>query len=292
MVFPSMIWFGTYWRPVSDAPDMRIEKRGLVSGAGYGKFWFSVLLLGLTALTAYIQRDSLAEWLPIHYVRIEGELIHLDPVQVTRVLQSHLQGGYFAVDLQAIEQEISRCAWIDRVEAARVWPDAVQLKVVEQRPVAIWGRNAYLNQRGDVFAPGILQSHQGLPHLDGPSGQEKRLLTVLYGLNQAWKQQGVKVADLSLSARMAWALKLDNGLKIVFGKQDPVVVTERLEKLLPRLGEKRFSDLSLIDVRYANGLALVWKTANGSETLSVSRTAQNRDMDVEPEITDTVDGWR
>lgn len=268
---------------------MRIAWRYLVSGVRYGKLWLPVLLLGLMAMLGYAQRGVLAEWLPIHYVRIEGDLIHLDPLQVSRILQTHLKGGYLAIDLQGIEQEVRHCAWVDRIEAARVWPDTLQLKVIEQRPVAIWGGNSYLNQRGELFAPGILQSHLGLPHLEGALGQEKRLLAILSRLNQAWKSRSVKVINLTLSARMAWTLRFDNGLKIVFGKQDPLLATERLDKLLPRLGEKRFADLSLIDVRYTNGLALVWKPSDGSEIPPNPGAKENSGI---PEVADTLTGWR
>lgn len=226
---------------------------------GYGKLWLLALLLVFMIGWGWANRESLSDLAPIRYIRIEGELNHIDPAELTKELQDQLKGGYFAVDLVTMEQRLKHCAWIDTVEAVRVWPDVLRLKVVEQKPVAVWGGVNYLNRRGELFAPGHIEIRPGLPRLNGPHGQEKRLLTMLYRLNETWKERGVKVLGLTLSERLAWILQLDSGLRVIFGKQDPLVASERLHKLLPRLGERRFAELHSVDVRYANGLALVWK---------------------------------
>jgi len=236
---------------------MRRQRLALPSGYGKSR-WVIILLLAVSAWF-FGHRISMSSLAPIHYVRVEGELNHIDPDEVTQGLEAKLNGGYFGTDLGAVEQGVKRCGWVDRVEASRVWPDALILKIVEQRPVALWGGEGYLNSRGELFKPHSVDTHPDLPRLFGSPGQEKRLLLTLMRLNQGWRNRGVRVARLDLSERSAWSAEMDNGLKVVFGRQDPVLATERLQKLLPRLGERKFAELHSIDVRYANGMALTWR---------------------------------
>ncbi|MBM3203645.1 FtsQ-type POTRA domain-containing protein [Candidatus Woesearchaeota archaeon] len=221
--------------------------------------WLRLSLLAVLISGVYFKKDAWMASLSVQNIRIEGDINHINPAEVGKHLQHFTGKASLAVDLPAMEKELGQCAWVDSVEVSRIWPDTIRVRIVEQKPVAIWGNNGFLNTRGKVFFPGSLKTHADLPRLQGPAGSEKRLLTLLYGLNRAWRPRGMKVARLTLSERLAWFVAFDSGLEIVFGKQDPLEMTGKLEKILPVLGEQRLSQLAGLDLRYANGLALRWK---------------------------------
>ena len=209
---------------------------------------------------------------PIRYVRVEGGIENLDVAKLKEVLLPAINGGYFSLDMRGIEGAVRSYAWIDTVRLTRVWPDTLEIGITEQKAVARWGEQALLNPRGARFSPGGLEAFAYLPAIYGPSGMEVYLLATLKSLNERLAPKGLAVASLDMSKRRAWIVKLDNGLEIYFGRQDPLKLLERFLEMVPKLGEDAFARLKRVDLRYPNGFAVVWK----SEAESV--------MDIKSEI--------
>ncbi len=228
-----------------------------------------LVLSGLVIAALYGYRGYWLNLFPVRNVRVQGEMNHVNPAEIKKRLAKHAASPYFLVNLSGVTQDVRQCAWIDRVQVSRIWPDTLQVWITEQKPVAIWKNTGFLNQRGELFFVDSLEGHARLPRLDGPSAQEKRLLAALHALNKAWKSQGVQVARLTLSESQAWSLEFDSGLRVVFGKQDPLLATKKLQGILPALGEQRFGELAALDLRYPSGMALVWKPDTVRQTLRI-----------------------
>lgn len=197
---------------------------------------------------------------PVAYVRIEGEIQNLDAAKLQEALSPAASVGYFSLDMAEIEGLVRSFAWVDKVRVARVWPDTLEIGVTEQRAVARWGDQALLNPKGVRFAPGGVEAFVRLPVIYGPPGMESYLLEMLGSLNDRLASRGVAVATLDMSKRRAWVVKLDNGLELYFGRQDPLKLLERFLELVPKLGDDVFARLKRVDLRYPNGFAVVWKT--------------------------------
>jgi cell division protein FtsQ len=197
---------------------------------------------------------------PIAYVRVQGGLENLDADKVREALRPVAAGGYFSLDMAEIEGAVRAFPWIDSVRVARVWPDTLDIAVTEQKAVARWGEQALLNPKGVRFAPGGIEAFARLPVIYGPPGMEASLLEMLKGLDERLAPRKVAVASLDMSKRRAWIVKLDNGLELYFGRQDPLQVLDRFLELVPKLGEDGFARLKRVDLRYPNGFAVVWKS--------------------------------
>lgn len=197
--------------------------------------------------------------LPVEYVRVEGPIWNLDTEEFRKAVLPHIRGAYFQVDLKAIEAAAGALAWVDRVEAMRVWPDTVVLRVVEQRPIARWGEDGLLNERGASFTPPNAADFPQLPRLSGPAGREQEVLGMLRALNDKLQSRRMRIETLRLSKRLAWEAQLEGGMEIVFGNQDPLAAMDRLLALLPHLGEERIASIRKLDLRYPNGFSVVWK---------------------------------
>ena len=198
---------------------------------------------------------------PINTVRIVGDIENLDVDKLQNTLQPAISGGYFYQDLGELEGAIRSLAWIDRVQLTRIWPDTLEVDITEQKAVARWGDRALLNPRGERFTADGIEAFSNLPLIYGPLGMESNLLEMMNALNDRLKQKGVTVATLDMSKRRAWIVKLNNGLEIHFGRQDPVALLERFLNLVPKLGDEVFALLKRVDLRYPNGFAVVWKSA-------------------------------
>ncbi len=203
-------------------------------------------------------------WFPIRYVRVEGEIENLDVQKLQETLGPSINGGYFSLEMGEIEGAVRSFPWVDRVQLARVWPDTLEIRIAEQKAVARWGEKALLNPRGERFAPAGAESFTQLPVIYGPPGMESFLLGMLKSLNEKLAQQKASVVSLDMSKRRAWVVKLDNGLELHFGRQDPLKALDRFLGLVPKLGEDGFARLKSVDLRYPNGFAVIWKPSMDS----------------------------
>ena len=207
-----------------------------------------------------IPAQALDMMFPINYIRVEGEIENLNEEKLQEALKPALSGGYFHQDLGEIGWVVRSFPWVDRVRLSKIWPDTVEVDISEQKAVARWGDRALLNPRGERFAPEGIEGFSGLPVIYGPLGMESYLLDMLNTLNDRLAPKVVKVATLDMSKRRAWIVRLDNGLELHFGRQDPVAVLERFLELVPKLGDDVFAQLKRVDLRYPNGFAVVWKS--------------------------------
>lgn len=238
----------------------RVQKPSLVLRIVKKTFpWMLALAIGGLAY-GQLSALELARLFPFRYVRVQGEVANLDVVKFEESLKPAVQGGYFALNLAELEGAVRSFPWIDTVKLVRIWPDILEISVTEQAAVAKWGDRALLNAKGERFAPEGIEAFGHLPVIYGPSGMEFPLLEMLHTLNELLAGQGVRVAILDLSKRMSWVVKLDNGLEIRFGRQDPAKKLERFLGLIPKLGEGGFARLKRVDLRYPNGFAVVWKS--------------------------------
>lgn len=226
--------------------------------------WLGWVTLGvalLAMMAAAAQRDWLRTALPVEYVRIEGELLNLDPAELSRALAAEVRDGLLFADLRAIEVAADNEPWVERAQAARVWPDTLVVRITEHRPVARWGDDQLLDGAGISFQPRRLEPFLDLPALAGPAGQERAVWAKYLELNEILAPHQLRLEGLSLSNRRAWTARVSGDTEIVFGHQDPVPALRRLLSLIPQLGGDRWPTIRRLDLRYPTGFAVVWRPA-------------------------------
>lgn len=216
-------------------------------------------------LAAVVGVRELRHWLlspttlPIRAVSVGGELAHVPAAQVRTVVGAHLHGGFFGVDLPAIAAALDALPWVAQADVRRVWPDALAIRIEEQRPVATWNGDALLNAAGTVFRPARDTFPKGLPALSGPPGKELDLMSRYEAVNSLFGQVGLHVAALGENARRAFGLRLDNGIEVVIGRDWDMQRMARMVAVYRRVLVGKAATIERIDLRYTNGFAVAWK---------------------------------
>ena len=67
------------------------------------------------------------------------------------------------------------------------------------------------------------------------------------------------MSRLRLDARGAWTLELEQGPLVHLGSRDLAARVERFLRLFPRLMASGAGRMAVVDMRYANGLAVRWQ---------------------------------
>ena len=200
-----------------------------------------------------------ADWLPVRYVRIEGAFQYIAKDKIKQVLTGQVNNGLYNADIQQIQAMVNQLPWIESVRVKRVWPDAIDIRIIEQTPSVRWRGVGLLSQHGEVFVPDNISEFSQLPLVSGPVGNEKKLLEIMKGLEVALNDKQMELEEFRVNERRAWSIKLQNGVKIILGRNEPLSKFQRFLKTVPLLGEEQVEKVAVIDLRYSNGYALTWK---------------------------------
>jgi cell division protein FtsQ len=221
---------------------------------------FGVLVLAVSVAGGVTElRDP--NTLPLRSVHLKGEFIHVTEQELREIIASSDLAGFFSSDLEGMTNRLRTMPWVEMVAVRRVWPDALHITVVEQQAVAYWNDNALLNAAGHIFSPARQSYPHGLPQLNGPQGTEMQMLEHYLSMRRILQAQGRDIDELTLDARRAWQLKLDNGITLALGRSDSQQRLQRFTRAYTKLLNEKQEAISTVDLRYTNGFAVRWQTS-------------------------------
>ena len=217
-----------------------------------------VLLMLLGMIASAVGWAMRPDTLPIRSVQIQGEFHHLDRRELEAALGPHVRGGFFSVDIGAMERAASKLPWVYEVTVRRLWPDTLQVQVTEQIAVARWGDSQLVNRYGDVFSPTADSRPAGLPSLTGGEGRQRSLMRRYLAVQARLADVGLEVSGMREDARQAWTIELANGGEVLMGRGVGESHLERLLRIYPRIAAQRDAPIERMDLRYTNGIAVAW----------------------------------
>ncbi len=195
---------------------------------------------------------------PLKVARIEGDLRYLKRSDLELAVEKATRGGFFTVDVQAVKDAAESLPWVAKASVRRVWPDAIHIWVVEQNPLARWGKASLINPEGDVFTPESKHIPEGLPWFNGPDKSGKEVVERYRMARNQLQSVGLTIEQLSLSDRRAWSLTTRDGMVLKLGVERFSSRIKRFTEVYQRLRQSNRHKMNEVDMRYDNGLAVKW----------------------------------
>ena len=230
--------------------------------------WTLPLVLACVVLFYAENHLSNPSTLPVNKIQVHGAFVNVDESMLHSAVSGVVAGGYFNVDVERVREVVEQLPWVNEASVRRVWPDTLSVSVVEQKPVAISKKTGLINANGDVFKPLSNKFPTSLPVFDGSSKLNKIMLSKYYEMSEVLVTINRKITYMKIDARHAVELKLDNGLKVVLGREDNMHRLERLMSIYNKVLISRVNDIEVIDLRYTNGMAIGWKNNLKSKAAS------------------------
>ena len=209
----------------------------------------AVLALSLAGLHALLR----SELFPLRRIELTGPAQHLTREQVEAAVVGRVAGNFFAVDIAAVRAGIEALPWVRRATVRGVWPDRLEVTLEEHVPLGRWGDGELVNSFGERF-PGSIDAV--LPLFVGPPGAEGELARQYRRFAAAAAPLGAAPERVVLTPRLAWQLRLANGLHLMLGR-DADQADARLRRFVeiyPSVEKKKAHEY--VDLRYPNGFAL------------------------------------
>ena len=243
-------------------------------GSGEG-FWDRPLLIDLLADVLLLAGGVLLAWagtmalqrlpvLPLKQLVVATQVDHVSRAQIEHTARNALSGNFFTVNLETARSAFERMPWVRSASLRRLWPDGIELTLEEHRAAARWtpleGEERLVNVRGEVF---IAAATGALPVFAGPEGSALRVLERYREFSDGLAGSGRKPVAIHLSAREAWQLKLDDGVVLELGRDEPKhPLAERVSRFASHYAAasgaaiSRLPGIAVVDMRYPNGFAL------------------------------------
>jgi len=211
-------------------------------------------LVGLTGLAFALTGLQLAMrsplW-PVRDVTVQGSLEHTTRGEIEAALRGRVAGNFFSVDVVEVRGALERLPWVRRAAVRRIWPDSLEASLEEHVALARWAERSLVNTYGERFSGA---SEAKLPRLSGPPRSEAEVARRYARFNEIVAPLGTQVEEVILTPRLAWQLRLGNGVRLALGR-DADAAQVRLERFV-QAAAKGTVRYDYVDLRYPNGFAL------------------------------------
>ena len=252
-----------------ESNEVRVEAEVQQESEWIWKPLFAFTLAGCVLMLWYAGVREYVGWIDrqIGFIGVEGATRHIDKNAVEQGLWTQMDAPLLDVDLQHLHETLVQQPWINEASVKRSWPAAIEVQVIEEVPVARWGDRGLLNHEGDIFWPELKAEYMALPKLNGPSHETVRIMQQYHDLSQLFSRSELRIIGLVLEARGAWNIELENGMRIIAGREDLMPRLRRFLDVYKTQLADRAGEVDEVDIRYTNGVAVRWKA---------QETAQNR----------------
>lgn len=221
----------------------------------------AVLLGGL--VWGYHNKERLFDKVPVGQVIIRAPMENLSQEKLQHLVEPYVDQGFFSVDLAALKNRLEQEPWVSRALISRSWPATIEIKIIERKPIAFWGKSHLMDHQGELFQPKSLADSDlmdALPKLEAPDNYSKWVLQQYHQINHLLRSIDVKIEGLALNSQMSWHLTLDNGISLKVDRQNTLEKLMQLVEAYPRLAQME-RPIEQIDLRYMNGFSVKWRNS-------------------------------
>lgn len=222
-----------------------------------------VMIMGATLALAYaaVLWAVRLPFFPLREVVVVARPSQLSVEQIEYTARRSVSGNFFTVDLDATRQAFEKLPWVRRAQVRRQWPHGIELAIEEHEAAAVWegsgSEGRLVNTYGEVFAGA---TNRGLPRLSGPEGTAAEVLGRFREFAAALATVERRPEVVALSSRLAWQLRLDDGLIVELGRdQSKAPAGQRLLRFVAvhrEVMNRLPAAAKVVDLRYPNGFTV------------------------------------
>ncbi len=207
------------------------------------------LVLVLYGAVRYVLRLPV---FPLRTVELTAAPQRVSLEQLEKVVREQISGNFFTVDLERTRQAFEQLPWVRKVSVRRKFPWGLEVDLEEHVALAHWNGKGLVNTHGEVFSA---QTEQMLPAFIGQPDTSALVTQMYTDLRVALQPMQQQIAQISLSPRYAWQVKLDGGMVLELGREDVQRRLARFVMVYPYSLAALARPVSHVDLRYSNGFA-------------------------------------
>ena len=196
---------------------------------------------------------------PLSKIMVGCNFNHLEEQELAELVNMEIDGGFLSMNLNQLRQELQSHPWIHQVSVRREWPSTLKVEVIEEVPIARWGKKGFLNRLGDQLSLPENSNLNSLPVLEADFGSSQDMIAQYLLLAELLTPTDLRLTELQRDAVGAWQIETASGVRIVLGRDQ---IIEKIRRLIVVWGsglDVQLNNIATIDLRYPNGLAVSWR---------------------------------
>jgi len=205
---------------------------------------------------------------PLNNFTIRGEMQFVQHDAIKKVLNQWQNKGLLTISLTKVHKQLMQNPWLKQVSIRRVWPNSLDITVVEATPIAIWqphGKHScqrtsttcqLLNNKGEYVPINPLIAIQNYPRLVSDSTQMQQAKSKFLIAHSLLKAENVTITTLQLQRDASWLMTIENSITVKIGSRDFDNRVARLRQIWQSELRAIKNALQYIDLRYSNGLSV------------------------------------
>ncbi|WP_260680418.1 cell division protein FtsQ/DivIB [Thalassotalea sp. PS06] len=216
------------------------------------------LVFGLSRVLQGMMQENVA---PVSSLVINGNMPYTQRDEIVSAITRAKLDNFFQLDVNQIQRQVEALPWVYSVTVRKQWPNELRVYVEDQKPVAQWNRDFFINEHGTIFQAAQERVTHPLPKLFGPEGSEKVALENYRNLSELLTFIQSDISELVLTERFAWQLTLSDGIYLNLGREDRVKRLQRYMDAYPQIKAQQTEQqqVDYVDLRYDTGLAVGFK---------------------------------
>lgn len=213
-------------------------------------------LLGVCLLLVLVIALNYALHLPVFALRavqLDSPPRRVDRLQLEGAVRGALRGNFFTVDLEQARHAFEILPWVRAVSVRRHFPWQLDVSLEEQEALARWnGKEGLVNPQGEIF---MAKDADPLPEFSGPDDAAPEMAQRYARFAEALAPLGFRIAQITLSRRHAWQLRLDSGMVLELGREQMEARLARFVAAYPKYTGQLKGPAKYVDLRYRDGFA-------------------------------------
>jgi len=219
------------------------------------------LFMGQSYVSTIVER-------PVAQINVNGDFTYVSKQQVIEVITPTIDEHFLQLDLAQIKQNLERQAWIDVASVGRRWPNQLDVTIIEQKPIARWSDQGFLNQRGELIKSVVGKELMTLPLLEAKAHTQAEVMAQYQNLAALLRSRNLWVAGLVSDEKRAWTVTLNNGLAVNIGRDQVMDKMKRFLRVYDSQLQQRLAEIESVDVRYNNGVAVQWQNPTAESLIT------------------------
>ena len=199
---------------------------------------------------------------PLTRVVIGGDFINLQEQDLASLVKAEIDGGFLSMNLNNLREQLQQHPWIHEVSIRKEWPSTLKVEIVEEVPIARWGHKGFLNRLGERLELPENSTLKSLPVIESEFGTSQDMIKQYQIVSELLVPTRLKLAELQRDSVGAWQVNTVPGIKLILGREQIVEKIRRFVIVWQSGLELQMDNISLIDLRYPNGIAVSWKNGD------------------------------
>ena len=232
----------------------------------YGTYICFICGLGLLSWLAIAQ---FKQKYPITKLQLSGQLDCIAPIETQSNIIDLLNNNLWNISVNEVKQQLYLDPWVQHVFVKKLWPDVLKIDIVQHNPIAKWNDKFFLTFSGKILpSPSYYGSKKDLmlPEFYGQNGQENLVVEKYLILLEKLAPLGLFILKVEVMSDQGIQITLNNNITLRLGTFDLLDRINRFIVVYKKKLQPIISDISYIDLRYTNGVAVGWTQKGGKLT--------------------------